>query len=304
MSRTMLAVLALMAVAACGRGDKKTVASADSLNRDLQLAPADSSAPINASADTARADTSHADTTTAAATPAPAPEPPAPAAKPKAKPKTSPAPKPAAQPSPAPAANRVEPIPGHPAPGTESAPSAAAARAKELPAGTNFSASTDAEIRSQKNKVGDEITATVGKDVKDASGSVVIPAGSQITLKVTAIKESERKSDTTGTLTLKPTAVSINGKSQPLAASISGVKTQLEGRKTNAGDIAKVGAGTAVGAVVGRVLGGSTKGAVIGGVIGGAVGAQRAVETKDRDVVVPQGTIVTLTLDSKLVAGT
>jgi hypothetical protein len=293
MSRTMLAALALTAVAACGRGDKRDVASADSLNRDLQLAPVDSSAAVNASGDTARADT-----TSAAATPAP--EPAAPAAKPKAKPKPPvAAPKPA--PGPAPAANRVEPIPGHPAPGPETA---SAAAAKELPAGTSFSASTDAEIRSQKNKVGDEITATVGADVKDASGRVVIPAGSLVTLKVTAIKESERKSDTTGTLTLDATAVSINGKSQPISASISNVKTQLQGRKTNAGDIAKVGAGTAVGAVVGRVLGGSTKGAVIGGVIGGAVGTQRAVETKDRDVVVPQGTVVTLTLDDKLIAGT
>jgi hypothetical protein len=47
---------------------------------------------------------------------------------------------------------------------------------------------------------------------------------------------------------------------------------------------------------VGRVLGGSSKGAIIGGVIGGAVGAQRAVETKDRDVVLPKGTTVTLSL--------
>ena len=53
----------------------------------------------------------------------------------------------------------------------------------------------------------------------------------------------------------------------------------------------------AAGAVVGRVLGGSGKGAVIGGVIGGAVGAQRAVETKDRDVVLPAGSAVTITLN-------
>ena len=39
MSRTMLAALTLLAVAACGRGDKRDVASADSLSRDLQLAP-------------------------------------------------------------------------------------------------------------------------------------------------------------------------------------------------------------------------------------------------------------------------
>ena len=65
----------------------------------------------------------------------------------------------------------------------------------------------------------------------------------------------------------------------------------------DANDAAKVGAGAAAGAVVGRVLGGSGKGAVIGGVIGGAVGAQRAVETKDRDVVLPVGSTVTITLN-------
>jgi eukaryotic-like serine/threonine-protein kinase len=170
-----------------------------------------------------------------------------------------------------------------------------------LPAGTSFSATTDAEIRSHKNKVGDEVTATVGADVKDTSGRVVIPGGSQVTLRITAIKASENKSDTTGTLTIKPTALSINGRSQPVKASISGLTTHLEDRKVKAGDIAKVGAGAAIGAVLGRIFGGS-KGAAVGAVMGGAVSAQRAVETKDRDIVAAQGTVVTLTLGEKLVA--
>ncbi len=278
MSKSMLAALTLLAVAACGRSDKREVASADSLSRDLQLAPVDTTAPLN--------DRPSADTATAApAAPAPAPKPtPKPAA-----PKPTPKPKPAA---PAPSAT---PAPSPAAPASTPAPTA-----RGLAAGTSFSATTDAEVRSHKNKVGDTVTATIGSDVKDAAGHVVIPAGAKVTLAVTAIKESENKSDTTGTLTLKPTSISINGTSQPLPASISGVRSTLQGRGTNAGDIAKVGAGTGIGAIVGRVIGGSTKGAVIGGVIGGAVGAQRAVETKDRDVVVPAGTTVTLTLDDRL----
>jgi hypothetical protein len=160
-------------------------------------------------------------------------------------------------------------------------------------------ASTNAELRSHKNKVGDTVTATIGSDVKDNSGRVVIPAGSEVVLKVTAIKESENRSDKTGTLTLQPTSVSMNGQSYPISATIEGVTTELQGRGTNVGDVAKPAAGAAVGAVVGRVLGGSTKGAIIGGVLGGAVGAQRAVETKDRDVVLPQGTTVTLSLDER-----
>ncbi|HUR93636.1 MAG TPA: hypothetical protein VMY76_03570 [Gemmatimonadales bacterium] len=280
MSRSKLATLTLLAVAACGGGDKREVASADSLNRDLQLAPVDTSAVLN---DAPSADTA----VTAAPAPAAAPAPKPAAPKPKPTPKPA-APAPASTPAPAAA----------PTPAPAPAPAAAG-----LAAGASFSASTDAEIRSHKNKVGDEVLATVGSDVKDASGRVVIPAGSKVTLQVTAIKESENKGDTTGTLTLKPTSISINGASQALPASISGVKTQLQGRGTGAGDIAKVGAGTAAGAIVGRVIGGSTKGAIIGGIIGGAVGTQRAVETKDRDVVVPAGTTVTLTLDEKLVAG-
>ena len=269
-------------MAACGRGDKREVASADSLSRDLQLAPVDTSATLN--------DQPSADTAVATAPePTPAPAPAAKPAAPKPKPTPKPAPKPAA-PAPKPAAETPAPAP---------APAAPAG----LASGTPFSAATDTEIRSHKNKVGDEILATVGSDVKDASGRVVIPAGSKVTLQVTAIKESENKGDTTGTLTLKPTAISINGQSQPLPASIGGVKPTLQGRGTNAGDIAKVGAGTAAGAIVGRVIGGSTKGAIIGGIIGGAVGTQRAVETKDRDVVVPAGTTVTLTLNDRLVAG-
>lgn len=265
MSRTMIAALALLAAAGCGRGDGREIATADSLNRDLQLAPVDTTAELN--------------DRPAESTPAPAARTPTRPSRPAATPSRPASPKPAAPAAPAPAAA--------PAPVTS----------RSLAAGTALSATTTAEVRSHKNKVGDTVTATIGSDVKDAAGRVVIPAGSEVVLTVTAIKESENKSDTTGTLTLKPTAVSINGSSYPLSAKIEQVNTKLEGRKTGAGDIAKPAAGAAVGAVVGRVLGGSTKGAVIGGVIGGAVGAQRAVETKDRDVVLPAGTTVSLVLD-------
>jgi hypothetical protein len=257
MSRTMIAVLTLAAVAACGRGDRGDTAAADSLSRDLQLAPVDTTATLN-------------DRPTASA--------PAPAAKTPTRPSR-------------PAASSSSPNP------SPSAAAPAPAASRSLSAGTTLSASTTAEISSAKNKVGDVVTATVANDVKDNAGRVVIPAGSDVTLKVTAIKVSENKSDKTGTLTLQPTSVMVNGTSYPLSARIDSVGTHLQGRKTNAGDIAKPAAGAAVGAVVGRVLGGSTKGAIIGGVLGGAVGAQRAVETKDRDVVLPEGTTVVLVLE-------
>jgi hypothetical protein len=262
MSRTMIAALTLAAVAACGRAGRRDTATADSLSRDLQLAPVDTTATLNDRPET---------TSTAA----PARRTPTKPSRPAAAPQRTPS---AATPAPAAAAP-------------------AAAPTASLAAGSRLTASTTAEISSSKNKVGDTVTATLASDVKDNAGRVVIPAGSEVTLAVTAIKPSENKSDKTGTLTLKPTSVTVNGQSYPLSAKIDSVGTHLQGRKTSAGDIAKPAAGVAIGAVVGRVLGGSTKGAVIGGVLGGAVGAQRAVETKDRDVVLPQGTTVVLILD-------
>jgi hypothetical protein len=271
MKTTTLLALAALAVGACGRGEpKQAMANADSLSRDLQLAPVDTTKPINDQP---------------AAAPAPAPEPtPAPkpaAAAPKPKPKLKPA---------APASDAAAPAP---APAPTPTPLL-------LAAGTPVTATMNDSISTRKNKVGDVVTARVATDLKDGQGRVVVPAGSTVTIKITALHESENKSDKTGTLTLATQDISVNGRTYALDASIDSVARELVGRSTNAGDIAKVGVGTGIGAVVGRVIGGSTRGAIIGGVIGGAVGAQRAVETKDRDVVVPAGSKLVLTLRQPL----
>ena len=171
------------------------------------------------------------------------------------------------------------------------------ASGRSLAAGTTITATTNSRISSATNKAGETLTATVAADVKDGSGRVVIPAGSTVHLRITALHESENKSDATGTLALAVQSVEINGKSYPLDGTVHVGRT-LVGRKTNINDVAKVGAGAGVGAVAGRVLGGS-KGTVIGGVLGGAVGAQRAVETKDRDVVVPSGSTARIELTSR-----
>jgi hypothetical protein len=252
MSANRLAFLTLALLAGCG-GDRAASMAADSLSRDLQRLPVDSSAMLNDQA---------------AATPVPAPAAPV-AAKPKPRPKPKPAPAPA--PAPAPLA---------------------------LDAGSVVATTVDREINSRTDKPGATVTGTVASDVTDATGRVVIPAGSKVTMTITEIHESENKGDKTGKLTLTPTEVAISGKTYPLVASAEALDRQLKDRKTNAGDVAKVGAGAAAGAIVGRVVGGNTKGAVIGGILGAAVGTQRAVETQDRDVVVPAGSRVQLTLQS------
>jgi hypothetical protein len=169
--------------------------------------------------------------------------------------------------------------------------------ARTLAAGTSISAKFDASISSRTHKAGQTLTGTVASDVKDKNGRTVIPAGSRVHLTITAIKESERKSDKTGKLVLVPTKVEIAGKNYPMSGSATALDRTLKDRKTNAGDLAKVGVGVGAGALLGTaVSGGSTKGAVIGGIAGGAVGTQRAIETQDRDVVVPVGSRLKVTL--------
>jgi hypothetical protein len=251
MSRKLLALVGLAVLAGCADGGRDDAAMADSLNRDLQMAPVDTSVALN---------DRPADTSTAA-----------------------------------PAAPSTPTRPRATTPRTESPAPAAAPRS--LASGTEVSATTTTEISSNTHKQGQTIVARAARDVRDASGRVVIPAGSTVNLTITSIRESENKSDNTGTLTLAASSVEINGQTYSLSGNVTGLATELRDRGTNAGDVAKVGAGAAAGAVVGRVLGGSSKGAIIGGVIGGAVGAQRANETQDRDVILPAGSTVVITLD-------
>jgi hypothetical protein len=170
---------------------------------------------------------------------------------------------------------------------------------RTLAAGTAISAKFDAGISSRTHKPGQKLTGTVAADVKDKSGRTVIPAGAKVLVTITAIHESENKGDKTGKLVLTPTQLVIAGHSYPISGSAKALDRTLKDRKTNAGDLAKVGVGVGAGALLGTaVSGGSTKGAVIGGAVGGAVGTQRAIQTQDRDVVVPAGSRLKVTLGS------
>jgi hypothetical protein len=259
MASKRLALFTLAMLTGCGGGGSDR-AAADSLSRDLQRLPVDSSATF-------------ADTATPVAQPV--------AVKPKPKPQPKPKPKPAPKPAPA------------PAPAPPPAP-------KVVATGTVLPTAIDAEISSKVNKAGERVTTTVKSDIKDSTGRVLIPAGSKVMLTISEIHESENKGDKTGKLTLTPTSVQINGESYALAGTAVALDRYLKSRATNGGDVAKVGAGTAIGAVAGRVIGGNTKGAVIGGLIGGAIGTQRAIETHDRDVIVPAGSRVELKLSQDI----
>jgi hypothetical protein len=174
------------------------------------------------------------------------------------------------------------------------------AAGRTLAAGTMINAATTTMISSRHNKAGETLSATVSSDILDSRGRVVIPAGSIVRMTITEIEPAENKSAKDGKIVLMPATIEIAGKSYPLDASIESVEHTLQGRGVTAGDAAKVGAGAAVGAIAGRVLSGNKSGAIIGGVVGAAVGTGVAIETADRDVVVPAGAHVVLKLTTSL----
>ncbi len=270
---SILAVAALTFLAGCAGRDRAENAVADSLGRDLELAPAESTVALND---------------------APPANPPAPVTTP---PVTTPAPRQTPRvTTPRPQAQQPTPVVSDPGP----ARPPVAAAPLVLPSGTVISAAATDSITSQRNKVGETVTARISDDVRDENGRVIIPAGSTAQFTITALAPAENKSATRGTINLRLASVTVRGREYPIGGASTAVQHTLRGRGVTTGDAAKVGAGAAAGAIAGRILGGK-KGTVIGGVVGAAVGTGVAVETADRDVVVAPGAAITFTLNQELV---
>ena len=164
-----------------------------------------------------------------------------------------------------------------------------------VPTGTKLDLTINNELSSRKNKPGDTFTAKVFTAVRDASGAIVIEEGSTVNGSIVAVKPAPNRR-TPGTLTIALSTVEVNGKTFPIRATIDSVQREYRKQSVNAKDAAKVGVGAAAGAVVGQVISKNTKGTVIGAVVGGMAGAGVAAETKDLDIVIPDGSHVLVTI--------
>jgi hypothetical protein len=268
MRRILIVLVGAGVLAGCGRKDDEAIA-ADTLSRDIQLPKPDSTVALN---DVPAAPTR---TDTVYLPPPPAPRRSAPRVTPA--PAPAPTPPPAAAPAPAPATPAADPA------------------ASRLVAGTTLEATAASSITSKTNKPGETFTARIGEAVLASNGRVVIPAGSIVTLSIVALKPAPNKAAKDGTIVLRAESVSINGVSQPLDADVTFVEHTLKSRGIGTSEAAKVGVGAAAGAILGKVVGGGT-GAAVGGVVGAGAGAAVAVESADRDVVVPVGATIRLVL--------
>lgn len=259
--------IATILLLACGKGDQKAIAAADSTGRDLQLAPTDTMASLSD-------------------VPAPADS---------AAPPLAVAPETVVVYRDPPAASKPKPRPASGAASGAATPVAAAPAARrELAEGVTIETVNVDSISSAFDSAGHRAKVRVVSSVKDAAGNTVIPAGSIVTLMIESIKWSENKKDK-GTLRMSTQNVVIDGAKYPLVGSVSTPAFTYKHRGSSLGDAAKVAGGAGAGAVVGGLIGKGT-GAVIGGVVGGAVGAQRMTQTKDNDIFVAPGTPIAITL--------
>ncbi|HEY7213151.1 MAG TPA: TrbI/VirB10 family protein [Thermoanaerobaculia bacterium] len=211
---------------------------------------------------------------------------------------TAPAPKPEPErradvtPAPAPEPAREEPRPEP----REETPEPPRLTTVTVPAGTVLDAEFTQTVASNTSAPGDSFRARVAHDVTE-DGEVVIPAGSEILGEVTEAVPT-RKVGGQAKLALRFTDLVLpSGATVPIDASFV-----QQGRSETGKDAARIGGGAAAGAILGRVLskGNRSKGAVIGAIIGAAAGTAIASKTPGEEVVIPDGTVVSLKLDNSV----
>jgi hypothetical protein len=171
---------------------------------------------------------------------------------------------------------------------------------RSLASGTRVNATIENALSSRTNKPGETLRATVSSDVKNARGTVVIPAGSTVQLTIEQLEPGSDQVRPEGRLNLLVNSVTVKGQVYPVSASLSPVPHSMKGRGITTDEAARVGAGTAIGAIVGQAIGKNTKSTVIGGAVGTVAGGAVAVRYAYRDVIVSPGTPIVFTLERSL----
>ena len=171
----------------------------------------------------------------------------------------------------------------------------AATVSRTLDAGTRVDATLREAISSNSALVGDAFVAEVVRDVANADGTLVIPAGSTVHGIITEVSPANN-TRSTGTLTLAMSSLTVDGMTYQLDASIDSLETVYEERGVEKADVVRVAGGAAAGAILGRVIGGNTQGTIIGGAVGAVTGAAVSVAVKDMDIALPAGAHLVLTL--------
>lgn len=157
-----------------------------------------------------------------------------------------------------------------------------------IPAGQEIDVRLQNELSSETAQVEQRFEATTVADLYRGN-DVLIPAGSTVRGVISGVTKTTRM-ERKGSLTVAFDQITVRGRDYPMRGTVTQA-LESEGIKGEAG---KIGAGAGVGAIIGGIIGGM-KGALLGVLIGGG-GTVAATEGKD--VVLPAGTILRVSLDT------
>jgi uncharacterized protein YcfJ len=167
-----------------------------------------------------------------------------------------------------------------------------------IPAGSTLNLASNSRVCTNTNKVGQRFTATVSQTVSGSNGAT-IPAGATANIEITELKRSENVNDKV-VMGFRVVSVSFGGRTYPVSATTTYANVDRVKNQPRDKDIQKVVGGAAVGAIIGQVIGKSTKGTVIGAAAGAAAGTAAAAATSNYEGCVPDGGRITVSLDSSV----
>ena len=165
-----------------------------------------------------------------------------------------------------------------------------------VPAGTEIAVLTNQAIDSKTATPGQNFQADVAEDVKDASGRVLIPKGSEAELVIRSVNAG----GATGTpeLALDLQSIKVGGRRYTVSTEDVS-QSGREGLGKNKRTAEMVGGGAVLGTLIGAIAGGG-KGAAIGAATGAAAGAGTQVLTRGKAVQVPAESTLRFKLDQPL----
>jgi hypothetical protein len=167
-----------------------------------------------------------------------------------------------------------------------------------IPAGTVLSVRINEYLSSDKNQVGDRVTATLQQPVV-ASGYVVARRGQMLVGQVEAAEKAGRIKGTSQ-LGIELTDMTVaDGQSRPILTEL----WKASGGTTHGADAAAIGGTTALGAAIGSVADWG-RGAAIGAGAGAAAGIGAVLLTRGRPTVIPPETWLTFRLKEPVTVDT
>jgi hypothetical protein len=285
-TRAPFALLALSAVIACSRGDDNRADSAlatdTALNRDINLAGADTAAQPQL--------------TDVPATPAATPSTSRPAA---SRPTTSSSRPSTSSSRPSTPSKPSTSSGGSSSSGSSASGSGTSAANSTVNAGYTVNARSNQKVCTNAIKVGDTFTATVYETVS-GTGTASIPNGATVTLRVTQVSRGENVRDD-AVLATDVQSITINGRTYTPDATVTYANVDQVRASSKSNDAKKVIGGAIIGAVAGQVLGKDTKSTVTGAAAGAAAGTAAAVATANKNGCINSGARIQFRIDESMI---